>query len=207
MRVALFLPSPSPSSDFFLRILSTYDTIIAVDGAANMCKEWGITPQYIIGDFDSLSLETKKQFARTSTLLHRPSQETTDLQEAITFAMQTFPSAHIDIVGGNSSEEIDHTLSNMLFLRLLPPESKMITNHHTIFFLSASHQFSQKVGSLFSVFALTHVKNLSYSGAKYKLYKKSVPALWCGSRNKTTKKTCTISFDEGMLLVIFYRNP
>ncbi len=38
------------------------DVIIAADGGANLCAEYGIKPTLIIGDFDSISDSTKGHF-------------------------------------------------------------------------------------------------------------------------------------------------
>ena len=49
-------------------------TVVAADGGANYCVEYGITPNAVIGDFDSVSPETRATL-RESILI-----EVTDIQ-------------------------------------------------------------------------------------------------------------------------------
>lgn len=228
MKIAIFLAHGIQNPQWYVEKLKKYDEVIAVDGAANFCKEQGITPFAIIGDFDSVSPDTLEYFTSPSALvkeieevqsetqnpskppyqggnpkiLHRPSQETTDLQEAIFYAKETFSHAQIDILGGISANEFDHTFSNVLFLEMLPPESKIITEFQTLFLMKKSGKIPAKQGKTISIIALSDIKNLSYINLKYPLKNENVIAGWCGTRNEFLKNECEILFESGIILVI-----
>ncbi|MCK4708359.1 MAG: thiamine pyrophosphokinase, partial [Gammaproteobacteria bacterium] len=68
-----------------------FDCIIAADGGANKCYDIDIVPDYIIGDFDSISSEALDFFEDKNThIIHAPSQSTLDFQEAIWLAETIF---------------------------------------------------------------------------------------------------------------------
>jgi len=64
-------------------------TIIAADGGAHHCLSLGITPDIIIGDFDSLSEEELLIFEKKGSRFHRypSSKNETDLELALIYAV------------------------------------------------------------------------------------------------------------------------
>jgi thiamine pyrophosphokinase len=211
-KIALFIAHGIQNPQWYVKKLQEYDVIVAVDGAANFCKEQGITPNIVIGDFDSIFPEVLEFFSKersrpfpATQIFHRPSQETTDLQEAIFFARENFPNAQMDILGGISADEFDHTLSNVLFLEMLPEHSKIFTEFQTLFLIKKSGKISAEKGKKISIIAMTDVKNLSYKNLKYPLVNANVAAGWCGTRNECASEICEISFVSGLLLIVLSR--
>jgi thiamine pyrophosphokinase len=80
--------------------------IIAADGAANILAHFGIEPDYIIGDFDSL-----EQVNWTDKCLLFEDQNSTDFEKAIGFAkfLDVMPALVVGVNGG----EMDHVMGNM----------------------------------------------------------------------------------------------
>ncbi len=66
------------------------DVIIAADGGANLCAEYGIKPTLIIGDFDSISDSTKGHFQDVKQI-YIQEQESTDLEKALSYALTYQP--------------------------------------------------------------------------------------------------------------------
>ena len=83
--------------------------LIAADGAGNKLIDKGITPDFIVGDLDSL--DRKYLTAKYNNVIHVVDQNTTDFEKCLV-EMQNrslFPSLILGIAGG----EIDHTMYNL----------------------------------------------------------------------------------------------
>lgn len=63
----------------------TFDKIIAVDGGLKAVKELGLVPDYIVGDFDSVSNEIREEFRQYPFIVweqHKPEKKVTDTELA-----------------------------------------------------------------------------------------------------------------------------
>ncbi|MEJ2055547.1 MAG: thiamine pyrophosphokinase, partial [Calditrichaceae bacterium] len=65
-------------------------TIIAVDGGALSCKESGIKPDFIIGDFDSITRELIEHY-KDVEIIQVKDQYSTDMEKALNFASSLSP--------------------------------------------------------------------------------------------------------------------
>ena len=65
-----------------------FSTIICADGGANSAKKIGITPDFIIGDFDSVDSGTLKYFKSKSTIIQIKRQNDTDVEKCLKFAIR-----------------------------------------------------------------------------------------------------------------------
>jgi thiamine pyrophosphokinase len=94
------------------------DLIVGADSGAAQALAWGLVPQVVIGDMDSLSAgaqaELEKHQARF--VRHPRAKDETDLELALTFAAEQ--GACEIVVLGASGGRLDHTLSNVLLLAL-----------------------------------------------------------------------------------------
>lgn len=107
----LLLCNGEPPSRSLLRALAAQaDLIVAADGGANTARECGITPDFIIGDLDSIRPATKRRF-RTSIILHVSRQDNTDLEKSLDFLAA---SGHGSVtVLGATGRRLDFTLGNL----------------------------------------------------------------------------------------------
>ena len=63
----------------------TFDKIIAVDGGLKAVKKLGLVPDYIVGDFDSVSNEIREEFRQYPFIVweqHKPEKNETDTELA-----------------------------------------------------------------------------------------------------------------------------
>ena len=63
----------------------TFDMVIAVDGGLKAVKELGLVPDYIVGDFDSVSNEIREDFHQYPNIVweqHKPEKNETDTELA-----------------------------------------------------------------------------------------------------------------------------
>lgn len=93
-----------------------YDYVICADGGLEKVKNYGIMPDAIIGDFDSVNVSVLKQYEEYNILIEKfPSEKDyTDMELAIEFAVSKGYSSII--LTGASGSRIDHTMGNILLM-------------------------------------------------------------------------------------------
>ena len=64
--VVILLNGDFPSHEIPLSVLNKSDYIICCDGAVNQLEEFGISPDLIIGDLDSINNDIKKKNTKKS---------------------------------------------------------------------------------------------------------------------------------------------
>jgi thiamine pyrophosphokinase len=94
------------------------DLLIGADGGAGRALRWGLVPQFVIGDMDSLSERARQALeAQGATFQDHPrAKDETDLELALSFAAER--GAQEIIIFGALGGRLDHTLSNLLLLTL-----------------------------------------------------------------------------------------
>ena len=126
-----------PSRRFTRKLASGADVIVAADGGANIARRFGIRPDVIVGDLDSITAATRRYFAslvkrlkplrgvresslprpegRGYTQLVRISQQdNTDLEKALDVLVERKTKRVIILAA--TGKRIDHTLGNLSVL-------------------------------------------------------------------------------------------
>ena len=88
-----------------------FSTIICADGGANSARKLCITPDFIIGDLDSIESDTIKHFKNKSVIIQYKRQNDTDVEKCLKFAIKK----KIDevILLGVTGDRLDHTICNL----------------------------------------------------------------------------------------------
>lgn len=105
VRRALALAAPNPF-------------VIAADGGARLVSYFGLTPNAIIGDMDSITAEAleRGQMQGASILRYPPAKNETDLELALLYAVEQ-GAGWIRVIGA-AGDRLDQTLSNIYLLGL-----------------------------------------------------------------------------------------
>ena len=85
---------PIESEVLFNHLVSISSTIICTDGGANRLKKYSteIMPDYIVGDFDSLSTETMEFYKeKNCQFVKTIDQNKNDMHKSIDFALALYP--------------------------------------------------------------------------------------------------------------------
>jgi thiamine pyrophosphokinase len=94
------------------------DLVIGADGGAAQALKWGLQPQLVIGDMDSLPADLQQTLADQGSqfVIHHRAKDETDMELALTYAAQQ----GVDeiVVLGALGGRLDHTLANILLLVL-----------------------------------------------------------------------------------------
>ncbi|WP_185867162.1 thiamine diphosphokinase [Blattabacterium cuenoti] len=201
VEVGLFLNGEIPP--FLEREFSFYEKIFAVDGAFYYLNTFGISVDYIIGDFDSL-LKLKKNIPLETNLLKTYDQRYTDFDKALNIL---YKKGFLNInVWGASGMEQDHFLGNLSTALKYKNKLSIIFHdkYHSYFFSDKKISFYQKKNKKVSLFPFPKVEGLYTHGLKYSI-KKGLLKIGknIGIRNEAydINKKIEINYKRGELLI------
>jgi thiamine pyrophosphokinase len=202
--------------DSFLRQLLSreqFSSIIAVDYGLAAVDRLGITPNYIVGDFDSVSEVVLERYREKSipTLTFPKEKDKTDTQIALELAM-SLPAAQLVLVGATGSR-LDHTMAN-LHLLLLPLQQGIdaciIDENNKLYLKRESFRIERKQqhGNYVSLLPFGEaVSGLTLKGFYYPLDSILLTAgSSLGISNEIKEDEALVEFEKGTLLVIEARD-
>lgn len=116
--------------------IESYDYIICADGGAHHVYNMGLTPDLIVGDFDSVPNEVLAHFKKLKVEVRDfpPEKDLTDTHLAIDMALEKKPT-YIGLFGATGNR-MDHTLSNinhLLYIKQNHVEGILIDDYNEIF--------------------------------------------------------------------------
>jgi thiamine pyrophosphokinase len=189
-------------------LIKTDQTVIAADGGARHCLEMGIIPQFVIGDFDSLSEEelTFLMSNGAELIKYSTQKDETDLELAVNYAMNQGIN---DIsIYGLFGGRWDMTFANVLLLAS-PVYSginfKIYHGKTTAYILHSGEmlKLQSQPGTTVSIMPLGgSASGITYNGLKWPLENATLPfGTPRGVSNQTTQNETEISLQEGIILV------
>ena len=98
-------------------IAATADLVVAADGGALALERWGLTPNTLVGDFDSLGIERAAAYReRGVNVVQFPvAKDQSDLEIAMRYAVDSRAN-EIVLLGILGGARIDHALTNAMLL-------------------------------------------------------------------------------------------
>ena len=96
-KIIIFANGNKPKN---VKLASSDEIILAADGGARHCRDLDITPDFIIGDFDSLPIEDINYFKNRGVkfIRHPSEKDETDLELALNHAFK-IGASDIDLYG------------------------------------------------------------------------------------------------------------
>ena len=187
--------------------LSHADLIIAADSGAETALHYGYVPAIVVGDFDSLSIDTTELEAKGSKLVRAAvEKDETDTELAIQVALE-HGATDIILLGAIGGARFDHTMANMLLLAGFEAVPiRIVDGPMTCWLLHGpdSTPITGQNGDLLSLFPLTrnaigiHTRNLYYPLQGETLHFGKAR----GVSNVLNSEQGEVSLESGMLLVI-----
>lgn len=170
----------------------------------------GITPDHIVGDFDSVSeVEWSYLQERVSSIEKLPAKkDETDTEAAVRFAMEYKPEKLI--LTGVTGGRIDHFLSTLhLMLRVQKQHPKMEVlirdqGNEMNFLFPGVHHLTRNSYKYISFFSFgEEVQDVTLRGFKYEIERECIMlGMTKFTSNEFASDVCTISFSSGICLVI-----
>ncbi len=186
-------------------ILNENDIIIAADGGLSSLDKIGVIPDFIIGDFDSLSYKPDCDNVKILPCEKDITDTAAAIEEGINRGYKNFR-----IYGGTGGRE-DHTIANIQNLVKLTKmgfRGEIVDKNKVITAIKDGIiEFDESYIGFISVFSHSDKsEGVSLTGLKYSLdnaaLKNSEPL---GVSNEFTEKRACIEVKNGILLIIYDR--
>jgi thiamine pyrophosphokinase len=189
---------------FHSALLTATDVIICADGGAVHAKSLAVTPNYIIGDLDSVPKDLLAEYAnnKITTIINDQDQDKTDLELAISLAESLNPNELLIL--GAFGDGLDHTLANILSLAKIKPTiaATMADDKNTITMIEKTTTIKGRPNQIVSIIPLTKLIGLSYQGLKWVPKEANTGFGWFGIRNKMLTDEAKIILKSGKALLI-----
>jgi len=104
-----------PSRATLEKVLAGASLLVCADGGADTARRYGLTPQAIVGDFDSASAETLEHFAKVPRIRDED-QERTDAEKALAWVLRQGAFDTVTLMGATTGR-LDHVLGHLSLLR------------------------------------------------------------------------------------------
>ncbi len=191
-----------------------FDMIIAADSGMHVLRELSITPNVIVGDFDSanqgdLAFFEKTEFIETVSL--NPEKDDTDTEHAIRDAISRGMD-DLTIVGATGSR-LDHVLGNIALLGIgleQKVDIQIVDTNNRVRMVDhpLTIRKDEQYGDFVSLVPVSQaVEGLTLNGFKYNLTNYTLSGFnSLGISNEIIEEEGTITFSDGVLLVIEARD-
>lgn len=188
---------PEPSDISLL--LDHAPVLVAADGGANLCLEHGFAPVAVIGDFDSLTDDTRAALPETR-FIHIAEQDSTDFEKSLMRIDAPFI-----LATGFTGARLDHTLAALSALaQHNGPPVIVLSEEEIIFHAPRTLTLKLAAGTRVSLFPLGPVHGRS-KGLKWPIDELTLrPDGRIGTSNEATGPV-SLSLDAPGCLVILQR--
>ncbi|MGF0108439.1 thiamine diphosphokinase [Clostridium sp. SGI.024] len=208
MKAVIISGGKEPSKDLLFREVKDADIIIGADKGCEVLYKYDITPDYILGDFDSANEDIINSIEAKSgkKIKYKREKDYTDTEIAYNLAVEK--GADEIILLGATGTRYDHTLSNFgLMLRGLKKSKKVkvIDDNNYIFLTDKSIILKGNRGETISFQAYCdEVKNFNISGAKYNLTNFDLKlGDSITTSNEFLDEEIEITFDSGIVMILY----
>ena len=201
MFALIILNALLPPKSKYQYVLEQADLILCADGGGNRALEAGIDPDYVIGDLDSVTMQTRERLPK-ERFIHKPSQFATDLEKTLQFALgkQVTTITVIGLIG----DRLDHQICNLNILEKFSDRLSITTvdDFGSGIFVNDTYRFSGEIGQQVSIFAFRKAEGIIVRGLKYPLENGTMEwAVNDGLSNEIVSNPVEIKVEKGTLFV------
>ena len=193
--------SPHISPRLLKTLAQKADSIIAADGGANSARKAGLSPNVIIGDLDSASATTRRQFKKARWIFVN-NQNNTDLQKALDFLAEQ--NCRECTLAGFTGGRWDFSFGNLLTAYSYAKKMKLCFAGEgwKIFPLTSSRRFTARPGARVSLLPVKPCSGVTLSGLKFPLKNARLPLGTTRTlSNQTVRTNFSVSMRSGFLFV------
>ena len=211
MRSIIVSGGKAPSKELLKEYIKDDDYIVGVDKGCNILREIEVTPNIILGDFDSIDKEVLNYYKDKGVKIEKfnPEKDYTDTDLGYIKALEVNPSEII--LFGATGSRIDHMLGNIgILLKGLRENIKVtiVDDNNKMYAVNKSSLVKKEEGRVISFHALSDVvKNLTIKNGKYPLNNYDMtllePRAIC---NEFLDDDIYIEFDSGIILILYTKD-
>ena len=200
------LPLAHVAADVIRRATAERAYVVAADGGLVHAASLGVTPDLIIGDFDSVPAELVAAYPVRSVARYPVAKDEMDLELALNAAVAGGATS-VSVLGAFGGR-LDHSLAALLVAARLAGTGLRLDLHgatHSAWPLAAdaSLELELPIGTTVSILSLAERSVVTSAGLSYPLAGLSVPfGSGLGVSNATSLPTVTITCDAGLIAVI-----
>lgn len=172
--------------------------VIAADGGANALFEFGMVPEAIVGDLDSL--EKIDYWQQQTQVVPIAEQNTTDFEKCL-YTVK----APLIVAVGFTGKRFDHTLVTLHLMQKYVDRVKLllVTDEDVCFAWCGDLQLSLPVGSRFSLYPLSKTTFIKSSGLEYPLDGLTLEqGRLIGTSNGVSSSEVSLSGEPGGIYVV-----
>lgn len=176
-----------------------YEKIYCTDGAYAFLLSKKIRPDYVIGDFDSVSIDDISSFVEIVEILD---QDSTDFDKSLQFIIDKGHKA-VDVFGSTGMEH-DHFLGNLSTALAFKNQIEItfIDDYSIFFFIDKNMSLENVKNRVISLIPFHQAKNVQTKGLVYPLNGMDLElGKRIGTRNIANEDRVEISYESGELLV------
>lgn len=201
-RTVILADGDFPSTEATLKILREAKRVVCCDGAAvkYLSARLGL-PTAVVGDFDSLSEELRKELE--PVLVHNPNQDNNDLAKAFNYCIKQ-GWRDIVILGAMGRRE-DHMLGNISWLAdfvVYAPKVAMVTDYGVFTpILPPGGTITTAKGMQLSIFSFDPEQPITAEGVKYPVQALRLKRWWQATLNEATGEEVSLKFEGDVVIV------
>ncbi|MFR7989839.1 MAG: thiamine diphosphokinase [Anaerovoracaceae bacterium] len=205
MNSALILTAHVDNPEQISIDFSRFDTVICADGGLLVADRLGLTPDILIGDFDSVEQPKEREVIKLPA-----EKDMTDSEAAIDLAVSQGYD-HIVVLGGLGGR-FDHTMGNIGILSKYCGKLShlALTDGQNYVFMASPGRVTIPRGDYTYLGVISYggaAKSVTLKGVKYPLTDYLLSdSTTLGVSNEIIEETAEISFTEGKLLLILSRD-
>ncbi|MBQ8797742.1 MAG: thiamine diphosphokinase [Oscillospiraceae bacterium] len=179
------------------------DYIIAADGGYAHVQKLGLTPNVVLGDFDSLG------FVPEGANVFPVEKDDTDAMLAVRHGLN-LGCKEFYLYGALEGKRLDHTVANLQTLQFLADHGAtgyLVGKEQIVTVVTDSLSFRAGAAGTISLFCTgANAEGVSLTGLQYPLENGTLtPGFPLGVSNHFTGERATIAVNKGSVLVIFDR--
>ena len=187
-----------------LRLAKTAQLIIAADSGLRHAEPLKITPQVIIGDFDSVTNRSLSRYPKIKKLSFPKKKDKLDLELALDYALKQ--ATEVKVLGATGGR-LDQTLAAIFIAAKISRTTKISlhSGFEDVFFLNNQESLELNIdkGRTFSLLSLGPSSSLSLSGCEYELENYQLEyGIGKGISNVARKSPLRIDLHSGQIAVI-----
>lgn len=181
--------------------------LLCADGGADTARRYGYTPDYIVGDLDSLSSEHAASIDAAKFLRVDADNTGTDIQKALRHAVELGISEAVLL--GFTGRRTDHWLWNLSVFKTFADQIalRLVDDYCDIRLIDQRICFRATIGQKISLCPLNGtVEGITTSGLKFALQDESlIPGIRDGISNEVVANLVEIEVGRGDLLLCVQR--
>lgn len=212
MKAVLFAGAAITDYSFCEKYLQNADWIICCDGGMHHAKALGITPDYIVGDFDSVRPEVLEEYRNMGISIRQfPTHKNeTDMQLGMLLALE-LGATELVLIGG-IGDRFDHTLANAHLLLYLLKKGVcgiLVNEKNRVELIDKEVTLYGKAGDLVSTIPLSMlVEGVTLEGLEYPLvdYDLALDDKLVAVSNVMTGTEAKVKIRKGYLFVMQTRD-